>query len=155
MGSVDDGDGVTPGEVVGGEAVLFRAEDERDARWRIFCGRFGWLGWLGGENGAQEGGSFRHGDDALLRPTAVERAGADDQRAVSDSLGKRVADAGAAQEIGRSDGGFCLGPVDGKGRDDGQVGKVEVGHGACGGTDVERVARRDEDDADAIGLVSG
>jgi len=33
--------------------------------------------------------------------------------------------------------------------------KAEIAHGASGGTDVERVARRNQDDAQAVGFGSG
>jgi len=41
----------------------------------------------------------------------------------------------------------------GEGRDNGQPRKTKVCHGACNRTNVEGVARGDEDDMNAVGLV--
>ena len=67
--------------------------------------------------------------------------------AVRDGFGEGVADAGFTQQVGRADCGFGFHPVVGEGSDDGQMTEAEVGHGAGGGADVERIARRYQDHA--------
>ncbi len=84
---VDDGDGVAPGQVVGGETVFFRTEEEGDAVvwWGLFS-----------DFGTHALGSLREGEDGLFGLAAVERSGSDDQGAVLDGGGEGVMDDGVA-----------------------------------------------------------
>ena len=86
---------------------------------------------------------------------AVERASADDQGAIAECLGEGVEDSCVAQQIGSAYGGFGFHPVNGEGGYDAEALEAKVGHGTGGRADVERVARGDEDDVEAAGLVWG
>jgi methylthioribulose-1-phosphate dehydratase len=59
------------------------------------------------------------------------------------------------EKVFSADCGFGFTPVGFIGSDDGETGKTKVGHGAGGSADIERIARRDENDADAIALRGG
>lgn len=59
------------------------------------------------------------------------------------------------EKVFGADCGFGFTPVGFIGSDDGETRKTEVGHGAGSGADIERIARRDENDADAIALRGG
>ena len=54
-----------------------------------------------------------------------------------------------------ADGRFGLGPVHREGRNNRQSAQSKIGHRTCGGTDVQRIARRNQNDFDAVGLVRG
>ena len=60
-----------------------------------------------------------------------------------------------SEQLRCADGRLCLAPVLRKRRDDGQSPEPEVGHGARHGANVQRVARRDENDIDARALSVG
>lgn len=127
------------GEVVGGEATLFRAEDERDAAAAF-------------ELTVDRRGEMGQRDDLLLGFAAGEGCGADHERAVGDGLLQGCGFAGLGEELRRPDGGFGLTPVRLMRRHDGQAAQAEVSHGAGGRSYIEGIARRDEDDADAVEL---
>ena len=129
--------------MVAGEAVLFRAEDEGDAA------------VVAGQLSFQERGEGGEGDDGLLWFAMGEGAGAGDEGAIGEGFGQGGEFAGGGEEVGRADGGFGFTPVGRVGRCDGEMGEAEVGHGAGDGADVERVARGDEDDFEAVALGGG
>ncbi len=52
-------------------------------------------------------------------------------------------------------GGFGFAPVGLVGRDDGEMREAEVGHGPRRRSDIEGIARGDEDDFDAVALGFG
>jgi hypothetical protein len=60
---------------------------------------------------------------------------------------------GAGEELGSADGGAGFAPVGLVRGHDGEVGEAEVGHGTRDRADVEGIARRDEDDGDAVALL--
>jgi len=143
---VDDGDGVAPGEIVAGEAVFFRTEDEGNVVWFL-------VGVLLDQGFANFRSGFGEIQNFLYRPAAVERAGAENQGAVSHGFGESFIDFGLAEQIGSADGRLGFHPVLSVGGDDAQMMKAEVGHGARRRADVQRVAWGDEDDVDSGGLV--
>lgn len=63
--------------------------------------------------------------------------------------------AGVVEEIPGADGGCSFLPMGLVGSDDGELRKTEVGHGARGRANIERVAGRDEDDVEAVALGFG
>ena len=81
--------------------------------------------------------------------------GAEDERAFADGFGEGSNFAGVGEEFGSVDRGASFAPVGLVGCDHGEVGEAEVGHGARDRADVEGIARRDEDDGDAVALLCG
>ena len=133
---------VAEGEVFAGEAVFFRAEDDGDP---------GVLFELLGEGG----GELIEAKDRLFGFAVCERAGAKDERAVANGLRNCWDFDGVSEEIRSADGRAGFAPVGLVRRNDGEVREAEVGHGAGDCADVERIARGDEDDGDAVALVRG
>ena len=83
----------------------------------------------------------------------LERAGANDEGAVGYGIGEGFRDSCVLEEIFGADGRLRLAPVGLIGSDDGEACEAEVGHGARGCSYIEGIARRDEDDFNAIALV--
>jgi hypothetical protein len=84
----------------------------------------------------------------------AHRGRADDKRAIGDGLGDGLELLGAREHPRRADGGARLPKCGLVGIDHAQTRNAEVAHGARGRADVERVARRDQDDAQAVELSS-
>jgi len=131
---------VTEREVFAGEAVFFGAEDEGDSAGRLI------------EFAGDDGGELVEENNGLFSFAMSQRAGAEDERAVANGLGKSRGLFGDVQKFGGTDSGAGFTPVRLVGGDRGEMGEAEVGHGARDGADVEGVARRDEDDGDAVAL---
>jgi len=147
VGGVDGDEAVAEGEVLGGEAVFFAANEDG--------GGWGVGGvWLG-EGVAEPVCAEGKGEDGEGGSAFVERAGSEDEGAGGEGVGEGIIDLSVAEEVWCPDGGLGLAPVDGKGGDDGEVAEAEVGHGAGSSADVERVAWGDEDDEEAVGLGDG
>jgi len=127
-------------EVFAGEAVFFGAEDEGDSAGRLI------------EFAGDDGGELVEENNGLFSFAMSQRAGAEDERAVANGLGKSRGLFGDVQKFGGTDSGAGFTPVRLVGGDRGEMGEAEVGHGARDGADVEGVARRDEDDGDAVAL---
>jgi hypothetical protein len=126
---------VAKGEVVAGEAVLLRAEDEGDA----------------GAVGAftlQERSEIRKRNDRLLRLAGFKRAGAEYEGCRGDGFSECATHCCVLEEVLGADGGLGFAPVGLIWGDDREAVEAEVGHGACDGANVERVARADEDYVD-------
>ena len=130
------------GEIVASEAAFFGAEDEGSAA-------------AAGDFAAEDGSEGRERDDGLLGLAMGEGPGAGDQCAAGYSFSEGGAFDGVFEDPGRADGGAGFAPVRRVGRYRSQVGEAEVGHGARGGSDVERIARGDEDQEEAIALGGG
>lgn len=81
-----------------------------------------------------------------------ERAGADGERAVGECLREGGDLARTGEELRSADRGTGFAPVWFVGGYDRKASKAEVGHGAGCGSNVKGIARRDEDDFDAIAL---
>jgi len=87
-----------------------------------------------------------------MEMASADRGGADDERAVGDGVFDGFELLGAREHGRSADGGAGL-PKRGRiGLYDAQMAEAEIAHGASGGADVERVARLDEDDAQAVGF---
>ena len=82
-----------------------------------------------------------------------ECAGSGDEGAVVEGFAEALRAFCSLKQFGGSNSGFGFAPVGRVGRGNGETGETEVGHGTGSGADVERVARRDEDDFDADALV--
>lgn len=92
-------------------------------------------------------------DDGLVGLAMGQGSGAEDERAVADGFGESRGLICALEQFCGSHCGFCFAPVRFIRGDNGEVREAEVGHGTSHCADVERVARRDEDDSDAIALL--
>ena len=135
----DDEEAVAESEMGAGEAVLLGAEDEGDA--------------MGASQlGADERGELGQQNDGLFGPAVLEGCGAEGEGAVGDGLCERLGSSGALQKSFGTDGGLSVAPVGLVRGDNGEMGEAEVGHGPRCRADVEGVARRDQDDLDAIEL---
>ena len=138
----DDAEQVTATEVVAREAALLRPENQRNAS---SAGQFG-------GDAAAEIGQRHH---RLLGLAGSERPGADHQRAIFDGIREALRAFGVLEEGFGPNGRLGLAPVRLIGRDDREMREAEVGHGSRRRADVERVARRDEHDLDAVELAGG
>jgi hypothetical protein len=132
---------VAVAEVVVGEAALFGAEEEGDTA----CSKAF----------AEEGRGLLEAFHGVLRFAAAEGGGADDEGAVSEGFGKGFEFFGAGKNRGGAYGGTGFAKGKFVGVDDAKMEEAEIAHGAGCSADVERVARSDEDDAEAVELVGG
>jgi hypothetical protein len=126
------------GEVFIGKAALFGAEEKGDA--------------AGGEALPDDGCSLLQALDGMLRAAAPQGGGADDEGAVGDGFRDGLEFFGAGQEGRRAHRGTGFAKGKFVGVDYAKVEEAEVTHGAGGSADVERVAWRNEDDVEAVGL---
>lgn len=130
---------VAVGEVFAGEAVFFPTEDKGNAA-------------CAGEFALDDGSEIGEGYDGLLGLAMGEGSGAKDEGAAGDGLCEVLRTFCLLEQFERPDGGFRFQPIGCEGGDDGEMREAEVGHGAGGRADVERVARGDQDDFDAVAL---
>ena len=140
--SRNDGEDVAAREIFLCEAPLFRAEDEAYAA-------------AASELFLDERRQFRQRNDRLLGLAMLERAGANDQRAVGYRIREALRAFGVLEETFGMDGGLGFAPICFKGSDNGEAREAEVGHGSRRRSYIEGVARRDEDDFNAVALVLG
>jgi hypothetical protein len=124
------------------EAVFFRAEDKGDAA-------------AAGDFPLDEWGNIWQGNEWLVGLAVLERACAHDEGAIGYGICERLCVARALEQIFGVDCGLCLAPIRLIRSDDGHAGEAEVGHGSRGRSYIEGIARRDEDDFNAIALVFG
>lgn len=133
---------VAMAEVLVGEADLFRSKEQRGLA-------------AGAEMLAEEGGAGFETLQGFAGCAAAAIGGADDKPAVGDGVG----DAGVFFSRGQDGLGVNGGAGFAKGdvvrMHDAQVERAEIGHGTGGGSDVERVAAGDENDAEAIEFCGG
>ena len=132
-------EGVAPGEVLAGEAVFFRTEDEGDAA-------------AAGHLLPNERSQVMQFDHRLLGLAIGECSCSEDERAVPDGFGERPCPVGIFEHCVGADRGASFVPVRFVRRDHGELREAKVGQGACGCADIERVSRRDENHAEAIAL---
>jgi hypothetical protein len=100
-----------------------------------------------------EGSKLIKADDGLFGLSMGEGAGAEDECAVADGFRESGCFEGFCEEVWSADGGAGFAPVGLVGRDHGKAGEAKVGHGAGDCADVEGIARRDENDGDAVALL--
>jgi hypothetical protein len=132
---------VAVAEVFVGEAALFGAEEEGDA--------------AGGEALADQRSSLLEALDGVLQFAVADGGGADDEGAVRDGFGEGGEFFGGGEDGGSADGGAGFTKSQFVWIDHAEVEETEVAHGAGGGADVERIARVDEDDAQAVEFGTG
>ncbi len=130
---------VAMGEILAGESVFFRAEDE---------GYASTAAQLLGDERSQRGKR----NDRLLWLTVCEGSSACDQSTAGDGLGQIRRFHGIQEQLWRSHCRAGLAPCGRKGRDDVEMRKAEVGHRAGGRSDVEGIAWRDQHHVKPVAL---
>ena len=140
----DGGDAHQPvavAEIVVGEAEFFAAEEERDGR--------------GGQRAQHQPRAVFQAADGVLQLAVAYAGGAHHQAAIGDGFGEAGEFLGLLQQRGGAHGGagFAEGHI--VWIDHAQAREAEVGHGAGGGADVERVARRNQYHAQIVFPVGG
>ena len=93
--------------------------------------------------------------DGVLQLAVAYAGGADDEAAIGHGVGEGGEFLGFLEQGRGADGGAGFAEGDVVGGDDAEAREAEVGHGAGGGADVERVARRDEDDTQIVLPIGG
>ena len=93
--------------------------------------------------------------DGVLQLAMSHAGGADHQAAIGHRVGQAGEFLGFLQQRRGAHGGprFAEGHI--VGIDHAQARKAEIGHGARGGADIERIARRNQDDAQIVLPVGG
>ena len=120
------------------EAEFLRTEKERD--------------FVSSEPAPDQASAVFQAPERLLQCPVADRGGADDQRAIGHGFGNGFELFGACEHVRRTDGGARLTKRGLVRIHDAQVAEAEVAHGAGGRADIQRVARRDEHDAQAVEL---
>ena len=86
----------------------------------------------------------------MLQRAMADGSGADHQGAIRDGLGQRADIRGRLQHVLRLHGGAGFAKRDVVRIHQPQFGESEIAHGARGGADVQRIARRHQDHAERI-----
>ena len=134
--SGDANEPMTVAERVVGKAEFFGTEKQGDG--------------AGGETLADEGsGGFEAADD-MVGFARTHGGGAEDQGTIGDGVGNGGEFLGIGEQIGGANGGagFAKGQL--VRIDDAQVLETEIGHNACGGSEIEGITSGDQDDAKLI-----
>jgi hypothetical protein len=135
---------VAVAQIFVGQAGFFRAEQERDA---IFFTASGALARKTLQNDARA--SFERAQ-RMMQFAAAGGCGADYQRAIRDRF-RNGAELFGARENRRSAYGRTRFAICGVvGIHQAQMRAAEIAHGASGGANIQRIARRDEDDAKIV-----
>ena len=129
--------GMTEREVLTGEPSLLGTKDERDAAAALSLIRDKLCG-IGQCN------------DRLFGLAAGEAGGSEDKDAADERFAQSFGYASRFEQRFRSNSGFGFAPVRFIRCDHSEVREAEVGHGARHSSDVERIARRDEDDVEIV-----
>ncbi len=88
----------------------------------------------------------------VLRLAAADGGSANNEGAIRDGFGDRFEFFGAGEQWLSTNGGTRFAKGRFVGIHDAQMEEAEVTHGASGSTDVERIARLDEDNAQEVGF---
>ena len=127
---------VAVAEIFVGEAEFFRAEEERDA--------------ARAKSLADQANSVLGTPQGMVQLAVADGGGSHDERAIGDGVGDALELLRIRKHGRGADGGARLA----KGRlvrlDHAQMAEAEVAHGARGRADVERVARRNQNDAQTV-----
>ena len=126
-------------QVVAGQAMFFRAEDQGDAA-------------IVGQLPLEKRTEARKRDDRLLWLPIGECASSDNESAICHGFDERGSFGRVLEQLGCSDGRPCLTPIRRIRGGDSEVRKAEIRHRACRRADVERIARRDKDHFHAVAL---
>jgi len=154
-----DGDGLT--EVHG--AMLFAGGDAQEpvAVAEVFIRKTALLrtekkgdAAAGGMFVKEQGGLIK-AVDGVLHLTLADGGGSDDECAILDGFGEGLELFGAGEQRRGANRGARLAKSQLVGVYYAKMEETEVAHGAGGGTDIERITRADEDDAQAIGFGAG
>ena len=103
-------------EVVTRETTLFRTKDESGSA-------------AAGDFIVEDGSERRQGNGRLPEPAAAKRCGAGHETAIGNGFGKAGALGRPFEQLWRTNGGTGFAPMGCKGRNHGQTGKSEIGHG--------------------------
>jgi hypothetical protein len=141
-GGGDFDEQMAAGEVFAGEAALFRAEDQGDAAAAV-------------DFTAEGGAKLGKRDDWLFGLAMGEGSSAGDEGAIGEGLGERSAFSSVFEDLWRADCRAGFAPVGRVGRGYSQTSEAEIGHGTGYSSDVEGVARRDQDDEETVALGGG
>src|SRR5712692_6530152 len=101
---------------------------------------------------AEKAGGLIQQMDPVLRLAAANGGGSDHKRAIFYGFGEGFELLGAGQQRRGTDGGTRLAKSQFVGIHDAKMEETEVAHGASGGTDIERIARSDKNNPQAIGF---
>src|ERR1700741_258535 len=102
---------------------------------------------------ADEGSGSLEAPDGVLQLTEADGGGAHDERAVPDGFGEGFELFGEGEQRRGADCRARFAECQFVGVYDTKLEEAEVAHGAGGGADVERIARGDKNDAQAIEFV--
>lgn len=130
---------VAVGQVFAGEPMFFRSEDDGDTT-------------ATGQMLVDDRGYGIQTDNRLFGLAVSKSAGAENEHAFADRVGDGCLYLRVLQDCGGPDGGLRFVPVRFIGGDDGETTETEVCHGSRHRADVERIARGDEHDGDAVAL---
>lgn len=90
--------------------------------------------------------------ERVLQLSMADGSGADDERTVRNGFGDGREDFGVGEDCGCSDGRASLAKCRVVWMHQAQMMKAEVAHGTRGRPDVQRVSRRYENHAEAVGV---
>jgi hypothetical protein len=93
--------------------------------------------------------------NGVLRLATANSGGTDHKGAIRDGFGDRFEFSGAGKQRFRADGGTRFAERKFVRVHDAKMQKAEIAHSACGGPDIEGIARLDEDDAQMIEFGTG
>ena len=127
---------VAVAHVVVGEAELLGAEQQGDGGLRQAAG--------------DQARAILQAADGMLEFPMTDGGGAHNQAAIGDGLGDARELLGRLEQGRRADRRARLAKSHVVGVDHAQAGEAEVGHGTCRRSDVERVARGNQDDAEVV-----
>lgn len=132
-------DHMAAGEVVSGKAPLFWSEDQGSPA-------------APGDFIFKDGCELGQRNRRLLGPASSQRGRAGHETAIGNSFGKAGALGRPFEHLWCANGGTGFAPMGCKGRNHGQTGKSEIGHGPGYSTNVEGVARRDQHHGETVAL---
>jgi hypothetical protein len=125
-------------EVFIGEATLFRTEKQGNT--------------AAGRMLAEEAGGLVQAAHGVLQLPKANRSGSNNESAILDGFSNGLEFFGFGEQRRGADGGTGLAKCQFVGVHDAKMEKAEIAHGARGGADVERVARGDKNDPQAVGF---
>jgi hypothetical protein len=127
---------MTVAEVFIRKAALFGAKQKSD--------------WTAGQMLMDEARSLLKAANRMLRLAATDRGSSDDEVAVRDGFDNSLEFFGAGEQRLRADGGTCFAESQFVWVHHAKMRETEVAQGASSGTDVQGIARLDEDDPQMV-----
>jgi len=101
---------------------------------------------------ANEMGGLIQAPERVLQLTLAHGSGSHDECAILNGVRDGLELLGLGKQWSRANGGTRLAKCQFVGVHHAEVEETKVAHGACGGADIERVARRDENNAQVVGF---